>query len=147
MNKQAPPKPGKFQPSSRNLSGTAARSGLPLQSHLRTGDISAANLCYYLRDATTVYCEARGWPQVNWDDICWGNNSTRVLKECLSKSGEKNWYKAFSSCKSDQQCLADSNGGACLAKCANEYLVRAKAKWPNEYNTIEYGRCMRTCLD
>jgi len=95
---------------------------LPVHTHLQSGNL-ASDKCYSDRNANTIVCTFRGWPQdkdrqfinpnkpgsiITEVNICRGNRNEIELMECLNHSGETGWWKNFTGCDSANQCLVQA---------------------------------------
>ena len=77
---------------------------LRVQTQVRAGNL-ASDKCYAERNWRTIDCTWNGgWRNQILAD-CRGTNNEAILKKCLSKSGEPNWWKDFEGCTSATQCL------------------------------------------
>lgn len=76
--------------------------GLIVRTQVTSGN-AASDKCYVDRNLRTLECEWNQWNQII--AYCRGTNNEGMLKKCLSKSGESDWWKNFDGCSSAEQCL------------------------------------------
>ena len=91
---------------------------LHTRTRLQSGN-AASDACYADRNWFTTQCAFEGWPQhsttppgpFNTGGVnrCRGNLNETYLMECLSRSGQANWWKDFAGCTSAGQCMEQAN--------------------------------------
>ena len=132
--------------------------GMKIATHLRSGrgKIDPEKLrrqlesdaCWAARNNASVNCAAKGWPQDDPNNRCFGNNNSIKLKECLYVPNLPNWWDSFPSCKgtSGKICYDNRLGGEWYTKCQNEHAARLedKANWTEVASIQELGKCMGT---
>ena len=82
-----------------------AARGIPVRTQWQAGNL-ASDKCYAERNNRTWECTWANWNQIiAW---CRGTNNEGMLKRCLNKSGETNWWNNFEDCKGKDaaQCIA-----------------------------------------
>ena len=78
---------------------------LRVRTQARAGNANS-KACYTKRDERTLDCMGKLWDRKYAQ--CRDNHSEEMLKNCLSKSGEPNWWKPFKDCTSATQCVDDA---------------------------------------
>lgn len=123
--------------------------GLRVRTLIQAGN-AASDACYFTRNINVVICNTEGWPALS---DCAGDNMEKDLKECLSTSGEANWWKDFPGCTSASQCTGYRP--PLRQKCYNEYAARlavnkeVKRGCLNATKSLSYScpTCEEKCMD
>lgn len=142
------------------------QNGLRVKTLIQAGN-TASDGCYVTRNIKVVGCNTAGWPAT---PTCAGDNLEMKLKECLSTSGEANWWTVFPGCTSASQCAGyrpplrqkcykendtrDTNIVLAYAACLNATkglsCPACEQKCMDDFyaasseNLAEWGRCLKT---
>ena len=95
------------------------------------------NKCLRERDARTLDCTGKGWPQDG--SLCSGNNNGKQLDLCMSFC----WTPA--EMKRERPLWGQPYYSAGGDKCFNEFVARSyDPAWTLDNNRAEWTRCMAT---